>query len=237
MQLDKTGIHYSKFKELAEGTIKYKGRNPAKWVSNEWFSAYGLKNLPTVPFTRDDLFDYCSNVSNSHHEVLFTILAWGGMRKSNANKLIELYDEDALIQLISKLRTDANNKKNTLITRSSIYNDFMRLKQENKIPGLGIGYFTKLICFLAPNLKGYIMDQWVSKSINLIYGDSLVKLTNDWVNNNNHGDIYETYCSRIDDIAKDLKCKGFEAEERLFSIGGINRGDWRAYLMKKTKRA
>lgn len=231
MSLDKTGIHYLKFKELAESNIKYMGRNPDKWVSKDWISAYDLKNLPKVPFTRDDLFDYCSNFSNSHHEVLFTILAWGGMRKSNANKLIPYLDDPFFLALITKLREIQREGEQTQSTRSDMFNAFMELKNDNKIPGLGIGYFTKLICFLAPNLKGYIMDQWVSKSINLIYGDSLVKLTNDWVNNNNQGDVYETYCSRIDEIAKDLNCKGFEAEERLFSIGGKHRGKWREYVI------
>ncbi len=98
--------------------------------------------------------------------------------------------------------------------------------------GLGIGYFTKLICFLSPNLKGYIMDQWVSKSINFLTGDNIVDLTsNAWVNDSNNSDTYENFCNHVDQIAVILNCDGFEAEKRLFSVGGRKKGEWRNYLI------
>ena len=236
MVLNKRGKHYLFFKQNMIVKSKYIGRNPDTWINMSWKKQFGMNHLPTESFTRNQLFDYCKLAEPNNHEMIITILAWGGMRKNNANKLIPNFDDPKFLALITKLRAIQREGEQTQSTRADMFNAFMELKNDNKIPGLGIGYFTKLICFLAPNLKGYIMDQWVSKSINLIYGDSLVKLTNDWVNNNNHGDIYETYCSRIDEISKDLKCKGFEAEERLFSIGGKKRGAWRTYVMNETKR-
>jgi hypothetical protein len=230
--LNKEGQHYVVFKQNMIVSSKYVGRNPDTWSNMAWKKQFGMKHLPTEPFTRNQLFDYCKLTAPNNYEMIVAILAWGGMRKSNANKLVSYFEDTDFLTLITKLRAIQSEDKQTQFTRAGIFNEFMVLKKGNKIPGLGIGYFTKLICFLAPNLKGYIMDQWVSKSINFIYGDSLVKLTNNWVNNNNDGDIYETFCSRIDEIAKDLNCDGFEAEERLFSIGGKKRGAWRAYVIK-----
>jgi hypothetical protein len=106
----------------------------------------------------------------------------------------------------------------------------------NKLPGLGIGYFTKLICFLAPQLNGYILDQWLGKSINLLTGKKLVSITDKgWVTDKNDANTYEVFCSKIDALAKLIQCSGLETEERLFSKGAIGkseRGAWRKYVMK-----
>jgi hypothetical protein len=41
------------------------------------------------------------------------------------------------------------------------------------------------------------------KSINLITGEKIVRLTsNSWVNEKNDTDVYELFCSKIDDLAK-----------------------------------
>jgi hypothetical protein len=76
------------------------------------------------------------------------------------------------------------------------------------------------------------MDQWLSKSINLLTGEQIVNLTNNsWVNDNNNSVTYELFCSKIDEIAGILNCGGFEAEKRIFSVGrGV--GQWRNYLIQ-----
>ena len=108
---------------------------------------------------------------------------------------------------------------------------FQNQRSANNLPGIGIGYFTKLICFLAPNLNGYIMDQWVAKSINLLTGEPIVNLTgNNWVNDRNDSNTYEIFCQHIDNLAELLNCSGFEAEKQIFSVGRGN-GQWRNYLI------
>ena len=76
------------------------------------------------------------------------------------------------------------------------------------------------------------MDQWVAKSINLLTGKHLVKLTaNNWVNDKNDSNTYEIFCQHIDNLAQILECSGFEAEKRIFSVGR-KKGQWRNYLIK-----
>jgi hypothetical protein len=75
------------------------------------------------------------------------------------------------------------------------------------------------------------MDQWVSKSINLLTGQHIVYLTNGWVNDKNTSTNYENFCLKIDELANILNCSGFEAEKRIFSIGR-GKGAWRNYLKK-----
>lgn len=74
------------------------------------------------------------------------------------------------------------------------------------------------------------MDQWASKSINLLTGENIVKITKQgWVKDTNNSESYELYCEKIDILAGLLNCSGFEAEERIFSAGR-GKGKWRNYL-------
>jgi hypothetical protein len=120
-------------------------------------------------------------------------------------------------------------------SREEAFFEFQNRRVKGKLPGLGIGYYTKLICFLSPELNGYIMDQWVAKSINLLTGKNIVKLTSDsWVNDSNDSKTYESFCSHVDCLAYQLKCSGFEAEEVIFSVGR-GQGEWRNYLIRHYK--
>ena len=97
---------------------------------------------------------------------------------------------------------------------------------------MGPAYFTKLICFVNPNLKGYIMDQWTSKSINLLFENNIVALTNSGhVKDTNSASVYEEFCSKIECLAELLKLNPIDLEENLFSNGGVNKGKWRQFVV------
>jgi hypothetical protein len=97
---------------------------------------------------------------------------------------------------------------------------------------MGPAYFTKLICFVNPNLKGYIMDQWTAKSINLIFDNKIVALNNSGhVTDRNNAAIYEDFCLKIEYLADLLNLKPIDLEENLFSNGGVNKGKWRQFVV------
>jgi len=55
-----------------------------------------------------------------------------------------------------------------------MYNDFFELD----LQGCGPAFFTKIMFFFSSNLRCFIMDQWTSRSINLLLGENLIKLDN-----------------------------------------------------------
>jgi hypothetical protein len=125
---------------------------------------------------------------------------------------------------------DLRNKK--IKTREEAYTLFTVLRKSNKLKGMGPAYFTKLICFVNPELKGYIMDQWTSKSINLLFENKTVDLTNSGhVADKNSASVYEDFCFKIEYLADLLNLKPIDLEENLFSNGGVNKAKWRQFVV------
>ncbi len=78
------------------------------------------------------------------------------------------------------------------------------------------------------------MDQWVAKSINLITENPFIKINkSSWVTDENDAHIYEQFCNEIDKVGLQLNVDGIKAEEKLFSIGGREKGAWRKYVIEK----
>lgn len=178
-----------------------------------------------IKFYRDDVWDYCRNTANGDLESLLIILSWGGMNREHAKKLLE--KENHVLDIVRKLRSGyfENRKK--------AFEYIQEKRKQGLLPGMGIGYFTKLICFLQPKLRGYIMDQWVAKSVNLLLGIPLVHIANhSWVSDENTPAIYEDFCAYIDEIAVSINRSGFETEEYLFSVGGHKKGKWRHHVVQ-----
>lgn len=215
--------HIEKLIELGSKEEEgYLGNNSLKWATFVLGSNTEINENLDIRFDRYELFDYCKN--NSDLNVLISILSWGGMRRDHGKRLFDNLEH--IIPIVDNLR------KGVYKTRKEAFEVFQKKRSEGLLPGLGIGYFTKLICFLAPELKGYIMDQWVGKSINLITGQNIVSLTsNSWVNDKNDSNSYELFCSKIDELAVELGCDGIEAEKQIFSVGN-GKGAWRKYLIK-----
>lgn len=212
--------------QIGDNEQGYVGTNLQQWA-NFVLPNNKIKSISNRRYNRYELLEFCNNKSNDNLSVLIAILAWGGMNRKHGKLLLK--NPNPVLQIVENLRSSQ------YATRKVAFDDLKCKRDNGELPGLGIGYFTKLICFLAPNLNGYIMDQWVSKSINLLTGQKVVFLSNGWVNDRNNGNNYEAFCQKIDELAKALKCNGFEAEKRIFSIGR-GKGVWRNYIKAKYKK-
>lgn len=209
--------------QIGDNDQGYVGNNSLSWAKRV-FPNKNFDNYLDRRFNRDELFEYCQNKGNDNIHVLIAILSWGGMRRDHGRSLFN--NPEVALSLVENLRNKIYQ------SRQIAFSIFQEKRVQGLLPGLGIGYFTKLICFLSPNLKGYIMDQWVGKSINFLMGQNIVDITNNnWVNDNNNSVTYETFCSHIDHLAQLLNCSGFEAEKRIFSVGR-GKGVWRNYLIR-----
>ena len=216
-------IHLNYLIQIGNNDQGYVGNNSLNWGISVVGADENLDPFLNRQFNRYELFEYCQNQNNSNLNILIAILSWGGMRRDHGRRLFE--NRNAIIELVNELRTG------NFDTRQQAFEVFQNHRSANMLPGIGIGYFTKLICFLSSNLNGYIMDQWVAKSINLLIGEPIVNLTgNNWVNDRNDSNTYELFCQHIDNLAQLLNCSGFEAEKRIFSVGRGN-GQWRNYLI------
>jgi hypothetical protein len=216
-------LHLNYLLQIGDHEQGYVGNNSLNWGSSVIGPNNGLDPYLNINFNRYQLFEYCQNLNNSDLNVVIAILSWGGMRRDHGRKLFE--NPNTLLEIVSNLRNGNYN------SRAHAFQSIQTFRGLSLLPGLGIGYYTKLICFLAPNLNGYIMDQWVSKSINLLTDNNVVNLTgNSWVNDLNTSETYEHFCQQIDNLAQLLNCSGFEAEKRIFSVGRGN-GQWRNYLI------
>ncbi len=219
--------HLNVLIEIGNNDQGYVGSNSLKWGNYIFNNKKALDPYLDRRFNRYELFNYCRNIQNDNINVLVAILSWGGMNRKYGALLFNNLNN--IIPIIENLRN------NQYLNRKDAFEAIQSIRNQGQLPGLGIGYFTKLICFLAPNLNGYIMDQWVSKSINLLTEERIVTIQNGgWVNDLNNSDTYERFCNAIDQLAVLLNCDGYEAEKRIFSVGR-GKGLWRNYLIKNYK--
>lgn len=194
-----------------------------------------VQNLEEIPqilnqtFDRSGLQEICDDKINSNLCVTVAILAWGNMRFNHARTLFQNWKY--LNPIVGNLRTGQ------IESRYEAFEILQCARATGKLPGLGISYFTKLICFLKPNLNGYILDQWTGKSINLLWNEPLVRISKSgWVTDHNTPDTYEEFCKRVESLAEKLGVKPLKAEEIIFSVGGRNSGTWRNYLKENYPR-
>lgn len=218
--------HLEYFLSLPNDSKVFMGPNSLSWstyVTQEQIEGLQLLNKN---FYRDQLLEFCADKRHSDMLTLLAVLSWGGMHREHGKKLLR--SSETVLDIVNKLRN------NYFESRKEAFNYIQMQRKNNLLPGLGIGYFTKLICFMAPELKGYIMDQWVAKAINLITDNKIVKIDRShWVTDENNCDDYEKFCFEVDRIGEFLKTDGYKAEEKLFSIGGRTKGAWRKYVIEK----
>lgn len=199
----------------------WNGINAKNW--GNFFSTSDLNKKLDTKLTRSELLDNNFIKDLNNEELAIAILSWGGMNREHGKSL---FQNNEWFRLIEDLR----NKK--IKTREEAYVLFTALRKSKNLKGMGPAYFTKLICFVNPELKGYIMDQWTSKSINLLFENKSVVLnTSGHVTDKNTSQIYEEFCSKIEYLADLLKLKPIDLEENLFSNGGVNKGKWRQFVV------
>lgn len=188
-------------------------------------------NLPLQRLTRAEVFNICESEKFSFEYKVICILSWGAMHRGNAHKFFGNWNSFN-IQLDNIL----TSYKNGQVTRCLAFEQIRQLETL----GCGPAYFTKLLFFF--NFGGaYIMDQWTSKSIELLWEENdrigiLFDYTNNYITRANTGMFYEMYCSRVEKITHivnlilETEYTPTEIEERIFSNGGNNPGEWRKHI-------
>ncbi len=189
-----------------------------------------ISNSPLQQFTELDRARVAHVLNSSYCSddlCALTILVWGGIRRDNARRAFLAIDQ---------WRSVFADVRRNALDRRLAYDLFAKLRP-NKLPGVGPAYYTKFIYFLTHNRKsrGYIMDQWTSLSINIIYGRPLIQMnkgkTGYVVSDRNSGDNYDCYCSKVEEIADHVGKTPDEVELMLFSEGR-GRGLWREFVKK-----
>ena len=201
--------------------------------------------LPPHQVSRDDVLELVADQTLDTVTVCAVIMAWGGMRMNHRDMLFGETSRQWV-----KLSDDIRAGKHS---RRSAYEGFSSLQRQNKIPGTGPAYFTKLIYFLAPRTEkgspaGYIMDQWAGCSVNLLAGNHTVRMNSvfEWVSgrdglvrrssfivsDTNDGNSYEAFCSCVDALAAHFGITGDAADRALLSTGGHNAAAWRLHVIE-----
>ena len=224
-------------------TNRSEGKSPFAWFKpvDRFNVDVAITALP-VSVNRAQLLAMARSEEIGTAELCISILAWGGMHGANRRRLFERPARPWL-ELAHEVRMGS-------LSRSEAYDAFAALRTgEAMLIGMGPAYFTKLLYFLAPrHSKGYILDQWLGCSINLITGRMLVHLNenivwkrptsglvaeiNSFVSDANTGENYENFCQAVEALSRSLGGKWTpDATERaLISDGGRRPHEWRIYV-------
>jgi hypothetical protein len=236
-------------------TDEPEGRGPAAWFKGVDQKMLGAK-IGCLPASvnRRSLVAMAADRRQGTPELCISIFAWGGMRGNHRDLLFG--------RPLAPWITVADLVRDNRVSRAKAYDLFAKLRQngsDNPIAGMGPAYFTKLLYFLAPDVpdapKGYIMDQWLGCSVNLLTGREVVKLdqhivwrtregqakrvVDSTVSNVNTGLDYEAFCQAVEQLSSHMgESWSPELTERaLISDGGRNPHRWRDYVVKQRVKA
>lgn len=249
--------HFARFVALfpsppsfVEGT-KQEGKSPAAWFNKLDRTKLGstIGALP-LAVNRNSLLAMAADSGIGTAELCISIFAWGGMRGNHRDLLFA--------RPIAPWVAIADRVRRNQLSRSEAYDTFAKLRTNgdgNPIAGMGPAYFTKLLYFLAPGTpespKGYIMDQWLGCSVNLLTGKQIVKLDQQvkWqirdgraeqvvdsiVSNVNSGQDYEKFCQIVEAVSVKLGASWTPelTERALIADGGKSAHPWRTYVKKQ----
>ena len=218
--------HWREFANIGPGDQGSVGSVPAAWANRLAFDVPDFELLPCSVLDRKEVRAICTD---RRRNVLFgyaCAMAWGGQGSGVTQRSAKLVwgERTRLEQHLLRLREGG-------LSRKAAYDLFCG---DGEICGLGPSFFTKLLYFFSPEVSFYIMDQWTAKSINLLTGKQIVKLSDTSPTRQNTGNDYNAFCEEVDAIAARIGCAGHEAEERLFSRGGRKPGKWRKYVREVT---
>lgn len=241
---------FIEFKDEAFNEEQWVGSNIYlwwKWVSDNlpkksFAQGYILpKSLPVDSekgrLNRQDLKDLCHKDSEfSDLDCVISIMAWGGQNRKHALSLFKRFDE--IEPIVYGMRQHKLN-------HFEAYDAFYKVWLKPEKLGIGAAYFTKLVFFCEPHHRGYIMDQWTSKSINLLMDRDIVNLAYGYVSKRNTVERYREFCTLTDKIAQELnkrgqrirgaEIKGEDVEIAMFSKGGHKKWKWREYVIDPQK--
>lgn len=219
MPIDIEPAHLLAFKDAGKAE-KWRGRNVRRWAMDVGVSQTICALLPDERQTRDQVRVACREKSNNIATCAIVILAWGGMRRDHGRSAWAL--RDSWLPIVELLRLGKQSRAEAYDSLAQIAGDLM--------PGIGPAYFTKLLHFLRPVPDALIMDQWTTKSVQLLTSRGRPLLEKNWVSHRNTASDYEWYCCAVEELAVAVHDSPGNVEERLFSIGGRRPGVWRKYV-------
>lgn len=200
----------------------WKGKRARSWVRSVYEDDFPdwAKSLPDDRQDRRQLEDYIASEHHNHRRVA-AVLAWGGMFTKNGRLLRPHFDRCA--QTVAEL--------------SGSRVDWYQALSAMEAPGLGPAYFTKLIRYLRSGGAGdvgFIMDQWLARSINLIFeaepeGILMHGQGKKYVDRANAAATYGWFCARVEEVAAELNATPELTELFLFASR-----EWRQYLTGKS---
>ncbi|WP_025898773.1 8-oxoguanine DNA glycosylase OGG fold protein [Sneathiella glossodoripedis] len=217
----------------------------SEYIDAAWFDRIN-NNQETN--NKEDLFRLARDMaSEPTKDICLRILAWGGMRATFLGRVFRDAKETKWLELAHKIRSGQYSRKEA-------YRKFVELRsaKDDPLKGMGPAYFTKLIFFLMPenvdNPRGYIMDQWVASSVNLLFEQNVVLMdkTCKWgpnkqievgltVSGVNDEVNYENFCLKIECIAAKIGKTPEQTERILMSEGGKKPHTWRKYVRDNRK--
>lgn len=233
----------ARFRNLNASTLltPWVGIDPYSWAESVNVGLGSQHGLSTTPMSRSALRNLWANTAASDEACFLSTMAWGGMQRGNGRRV--WHSRGNWLQVCRDVRAGMH-------TRSSGYAAFLKLRTEDQLPGMGPAYFTKILFFASHKADAYILDQWTTRSIHLLSGQSRFPLLRkDYasakaatkagdptklrliVDGNVPVTDYLDYCSRVEDLAKIMSLHPHEVEERLFSSGGKKPHPWRVHVM------
>lgn len=249
--IDFNSPHFQKFQGIdLPVQSSWLGHSPSKWYRWIWnhlikenseaieeSAVHFNEQLPTEKLNRTELSVLISEKTTTIETCVISILAWGGMKRTHGASLFKR--SKAWLPIATDLR-------NGNLNRLEAYQRFSSLRANGDLPGMGPAYFTKLIYFLgnAVNPRGYIMDQWTARSVNLLSNSPLINTSIQIEKNKKNGKIriietvtdantknnYDAFCKTLETIAQKLEVSPGIVEEMMFSEGR-GKGEWRDYIV------
>jgi len=215
----------------------YQPAGPVGFAPAEWAMRLGLPDLPsaalplpTLPLDRIQVRSLCQAPGTPVLFGYLCVVAWGAQGAGPGG------GRNAKAAWEQRSRSEAALKRirGGGLSRKQAYALF---QDAGAICGLGPAYWTKLLYFFSPSPTSYVMDQWTSKSINLLTDRLVVPLINGSPAKRNPADCYEDYCQVIDSMAVLLGLSGDQVEEKLMSRGGRTPAPWRAHVRQHLPKA
>jgi hypothetical protein len=214
------------FAKVGPGDQGSVGSAPAAWAKRLALDMPDFGSLPCSVLDRKEVRAICTDPSRNVLFGYICAMAWGGQ----GGGVTQRYAKSAWRERV-RLEQHLLRLRQGGVSGRAAYDLFCG---GGEICGLGPSFFTKLLYFFSPEPSYYIMDQWTAKSINLLTGRQIVKLSDTSPTRENTGSEYNTFCEEVDAIAARTGCTGHEVEERLFSRGGRKQGDWRKHVREAT---
>lgn len=189
-------------------------------------------DLPSTSLTRAALRTYCTSDADVL-DCYLAVMAWGGQNAGVAGRARTLktwrHGQALIRDRLEALRSERPNRADA----------FSLFSGRNRVPGLGVAFFTKLLYFFAPQSAAgadrYILDQWTAKSVILLAGRRVISISradakrkaSECVTRLNTPAIYEAYCTELEALAvipnhshADAPLRVEDIELMLFSSAG-----------------